>query len=638
MNKLYKEEDIQAIGNAIRTKGGTSALLKVEDMAQAIADIPEPTGTETIIENGTYNISDKKYVAVNVPSEGITPTGTIEITENGIHDITEYAKAYVNVSGGQGGVIRDSIVIPDTYNTGCKGGLTLWSEAEDTSNLAWRDTCQLDFNNGKCLRNLTDGQTVVFNDIDFTETKTFLIHSATNYTPSSTYYHTGIKIQFNNCKFIRFESAYEFAVSNDVIVFEFNNCTIFGSKMGNAVYNNCRFGGATDFRANVSTWDDSCSASDVLTPLTNSFYNNCYIYDCEDKWTGTAGQGHIDGLQTNVPRQNTHLYNCRFECYDMPYTKSQGNWSYNIFWQHENANSSIEYTICNGGSYYGLAITKADNQILSNNQVSRINLTNAYYPNPNCYQEIDNVFSYTDKLYVSSIFEDDDHINIVYSNDTQSDRTLTVKVNGSTTYTYNVPCCPSYTSDEHSAIVDWDDLPFDKVAVINKAGVSKLEVYDGDTLIRTYGQSSPSANILPLSATANGTYTAPSGVDGYNPVTVNVPSSGIVLPDNMMSGTVTVSEVTNTLVINHNAGVIPLFYFVMADDQADTGTPYTEVGMWGYRVMHYGYNGAKTEGNAATELTATSTENTLTYTIIVNNYKFRPNITYRWFIYKEVTV
>ena len=32
--------------------------------------------------------------------------------------------------------------------------------------------------------------------------------------------------------------------------------------------------------------------------------------------------------------------------------------------------------------------------------------------------------------------------------------------------------------------------------------------------------------IQPLSVTANGTYTAPEGVDGYSPVTVNVPSSG----------------------------------------------------------------------------------------------------------------
>ena len=34
------------------------------------------------------------------------------------------------------------------------------------------------------------------------------------------------------------------------------------------------------------------------------------------------------------------------------------------------------------------------------------------------------------------------------------------------------------------------------------------------------------AVIQSLSITANGTYTAPTGVDGYSPVVVNVPSSG----------------------------------------------------------------------------------------------------------------
>ena len=35
---------------------------------------------------------------------------------------------------------------------------------------------------------------------------------------------------------------------------------------------------------------------------------------------------------------------------------------------------------------------------------------------------------------------------------------------------------------------------------------------------------SPSANIESKTITENGTYTAPSGVDGYNPITVNVPN------------------------------------------------------------------------------------------------------------------
>lgn len=42
------------------------------------------------------------------------------------------------------------------------------------------------------------------------------------------------------------------------------------------------------------------------------------------------------------------------------------------------------------------------------------------------------------------------------------------------------------------------------------------------------GGGSPVIN--PLSVIANGTYTAPSGVDGYSPVSVNVPQ-GLIIPD-----------------------------------------------------------------------------------------------------------
>ena len=47
---------------------------------------------------------------------------------------------------------------------------------------------------------------------------------------------------------------------------------------------------------------------------------------------------------------------------------------------------------------------------------------------------------------------------------------------------------------------------------------------ENDILVSASGGADPV--IQPLSVTANGTYTAPEGVDGYSPVTVNVPSSG----------------------------------------------------------------------------------------------------------------
>ena len=50
------------------------------------------------------------------------------------------------------------------------------------------------------------------------------------------------------------------------------------------------------------------------------------------------------------------------------------------------------------------------------------------------------------------------------------------------------------------------------LAISNGKIVARSVQWDGAPVIET------------LSVTANGTYTAPSGVDGYSPVTVNVPS------------------------------------------------------------------------------------------------------------------
>lgn len=74
MDYKVTDTELTSIANAIRTKGGTSALLEFPtEFVSAIGDIETATlGTKTVTANGTYNASSDNVdgysqVTVNVP-------------------------------------------------------------------------------------------------------------------------------------------------------------------------------------------------------------------------------------------------------------------------------------------------------------------------------------------------------------------------------------------------------------------------------------------------------------------------------------------------------------------------------------------------------------------------------------------
>ena len=109
-----------AIANSLRGKTGGTENIVADDFPSVIDSLSTggitPTGTKTIAENGTHDVTNYASASVNVPV-GITPSGSITITENGTYDVTEKSSAVVEVPA----TPQNMVVLPITLSSNVGG-------------------------------------------------------------------------------------------------------------------------------------------------------------------------------------------------------------------------------------------------------------------------------------------------------------------------------------------------------------------------------------------------------------------------------------------------------------------------------------------------------------------------------------
>ncbi len=95
-NVIVDKNKIDLLANAIADKSGEALTMTLDEMVEAVDGIEvgggiTPTGTITISQNGTTDVTNYATADVQVPQ----PTGNINITQAGVTDVTNYATATV---------------------------------------------------------------------------------------------------------------------------------------------------------------------------------------------------------------------------------------------------------------------------------------------------------------------------------------------------------------------------------------------------------------------------------------------------------------------------------------------------------------------------------------------------------------
>ena len=354
--------------------------------------------------------------------------------------------------------MQDLTVVPDKYNTGCKGALQLLVEETDPwGKINWKvgDIILTASGSGDKIlrvmdfyyRNKEISGEVVLENIDFSD-------------KALTVYNEGgverkIRVIFNNCKFLSMSTGK--ADSN--VSYEFNNCSFVRFYGSNATFNRCKFGG---------------SYSDGMNPFRNVEVNDCFWGDMNHAASG--GEVHTDGMQVyghkDIDAENIHFTNCRFE---LPALNAPGSTAYVnacIMVQLEFSNGKdISFKDCtvNGGGNTVFAHAPKGDFGLENVVFDGLNIGYGYKHGP-LDSRISPVVDFknlqmANDLYVSSVWKDEAGTHLIVTNDTARDRTLRVFTDKGS-YAYEIEAFDK--TAENAWQVSYNSLPIDKEIVIEE--------------------------------------------------------------------------------------------------------------------------------------------------------------------------
>lgn len=354
--------------------------------------------------------------------------------------------------------VQDITVIPDKYNTGCKGMLQpLVEETDARGKINWwaGDIILTASGSGDNIvrvmdfyyRNKEISGDVVLENIDFSD-KALNVYNEGGVERK-------IRVIFNNCKFLSMSTGK--ADSN--VSYEFNNCSFVRFYGSNATFNRCKFGG---------------SYSDGMNPFRNVEVNDCFWGDMNHAASG--GEVHTDGMQVyghkDIDAENIHFTNCRFE---LPALNAPGSTAYVnacIMVQLEFSNGKdISFKDCtvNGGSNTVFAWAPKGDFGLEDVVFDGLTIGYGYKHGPldsriSPVVDFENLQMAND-LYVSSVWKDEAGTHLIVTNDTARDRTLRVFTDKGS-YVYEIEAFDK--TAENAWQVSYNSLPIDKEIVIEE--------------------------------------------------------------------------------------------------------------------------------------------------------------------------